>query len=118
MENGGCAPAFRAPAFACAPAPFPGAEIGGEGARIVLSASGDRGERVRAWDAETGDTVGEWGADGTACFGAAAGGFGAGVAHAPVTALCWGSGGEGERFGKTSFAVGTAEGVVRVYGPA
>ena len=45
-------------------------------------------------------------------------GFGAGVAHAPVTALCWGSGGEGERFGKTSFAVGTAEGVVRVYGPA
>ena len=118
MENGGCAPAFRAPAFACAPAPFPGAEIGGEGARIVLSASGDRGERVRAWDAETGDTVGEWGADGTACFGAAAGGFGAGVAHAPVTALCWGGGAESERFGKTSFAVGTAEGVVRVYGPA
>ena len=40
------------------------------------------------------------------------------VSKRPVTALCWGSGGEGERFGKTSFAVGTAEGVVRVYGPA
>ena len=113
------AASFRAPAFACAPAPLPGA---GARARVVLSASGDCGECVRAWDAETGDTVGEWGADGANLCGAAAGGFGtrgfsAGVAHAPITALCWGSGAESERFGKTSFAVGTAEGVVRVYGP-
>jgi WD40 repeat protein len=115
---------FRKPAFACAPAPF--RSEGAEGAQIsrtvVLSASGDRGECVRAWDAATGDTVAEWGADGAELGGGAGGfgarGFGAGVAHAPVTALCWGSGGEGERFGKTSFAVGTAEGVVRVYGPA
>ena len=118
------ASSFRKPAFACAPAPF--RSEGAEGEQIsrtvVLSASGDRGECVRAWDAATGDTVAEWGADGAELGGAAGGfgarGFGAGVAHAPVTALCWGSGGEGERFGKTSFAVGTAEGVVRVYGPA
>lgn len=121
---------FRKPAFACAPAPF--RSEGADGAQIsrtvVLSASGDRGECVRAWDAATGDTVAEWGADGAEMGGGAGGfgarGFGAGVAHGylvskkPVTALCWGSGGEGERFGKTSFAVGTAEGVVRVYGPA
>ena len=108
---------FRVPAFACSVAP-----LGLYNTRVVLTASGDRGERVRAWDAESGDTLAEWGADGAAAdsFGAA-GAFGArgfaGVAHAPVTALCWGSGPEGERFGKTSFAVWTAEGIVRVYGP-
>jgi hypothetical protein len=105
---------FRVPAFACS-----ASALGVSNTRVVLTASGDRGECVRAWDAESGDTLAEWGADGGAGGGAAAygaRGF-AGVAHAPVTALCWGSGPEGERFGKTSFAVGTAEGIVRVYGP-
>jgi WD40 repeat protein len=106
---------FRVPAFACS-----ASALGVSNTRVVLTASGDRGECVRAWDAESGDTLAEWGADGGVGGGAAAAygarGF-AGVAHAPVTALCWGSGPEGERFGKTSFAVGTAEGIVRVYGP-
>ena len=107
-------PAFAASAYA----------FGVDNKRVVLSASGSRGECVRAWDASSGDTIGEWGADGRSLDGA-----GASVAHqfreygmntgghASVTAACWGSGAEGARFGKTSFAVGNAEGVVRVYGP-
>jgi hypothetical protein len=108
---------FRPPVFACAPA-----SLGAGRGRLVLRGSGEWGERVRAWDAESGETVGEWGADGESIFGAAPAGGALGlglrgVARAPVTAACWGSGDEGEPFGRTSFAVGTADGIVRVYGP-
>jgi WD40 repeat protein len=107
-------PAFAASAYA----------FGVDNKRVVLSASGSRGECVRAWDASSGDTIGEWGADGRSLDGAGASaahqfreyGMNTG-GHASVTAACWGSGAEGARFGKTSFAVGNAEGVVRVYGP-
>ena len=106
--------ATSAPTFAAAPH-----ALGIDSKRLVLSASGDKGECVRAWDSLSGDTIGEWGADGRSVVdaGAAVRGYGMGVAHAPVTAACWGSGAEHEQFGKTSFAVGNAEGVVRVYGP-
>ena len=97
----------------------------GETDVMCVTTAGERGDGFRVSDVSTGDVVAEWGGDGeradVGCGGG--GGLGAGWARrvdeevSAVTAAGWGVGCLGDAFGGASFAVGTSDGVVRVYGP-
>ena len=96
----------------------------GETDVMCVTTAGERGDGFRVSDVSTGDVVAEWGGDGErADEGGGGGGLGAGWARrvdeevSSVTAAGWGVGFLGDAFGGASFAVGTSDGVVRVYGP-
>ena len=88
---------------------------------------GETGDGFRVFDASTGDVVAEWGGDGErtdvgvgATATAGVGGWRRSERDEPrpsITAAGWGCGALDGAFGGSSFAVGTSDGVVRVYGP-
>ena len=94
----------------------------GETDVMCVTTAGERGDGFRVSDVSTGDVVAEWGGDGERAD-VGGGGLGAGWARrvdeevSSVTAAGWGVGCLGDAFGGASFAVGTSDGVVRVYGP-
>ena len=101
----------------------------------ALTTTGETGDGFRVFDASTGDVVAEWGGDGErtdvgsgATPGATTMMMTAGVGgwrrsgrddetRPSITAAGWGCGATDGSFGGSSFAVGTSDGVVRVYGP-
>lgn len=100
----------------------------------ALTTTGETGDGFRVFDASTGDVVAEWGGDGERTdvgVGAMTSGstmMTAGVGgwrrsgrddetRPSITAAGWGCGATDGSFGGSSFAVGTSDGVVRVYGP-
>jgi len=101
----------------------------------ALTTTGETGDGFRVFDASTGDVVAEWGGDGertdvgvgamtsgsTTMMTAGVGGWrrsGRDDETRPsITAAGWGCGATDGAFGGSSFAVGTSDGVVRVYGP-
>ena len=92
---------------------------------VALTTTGETGDGFRVFDASTGDVVAEWGGDGERTdvgVGATAGvgGWRRSERDEPrpsITAAGWGCGALDGAFGGSSFAVGTSDGVVRVYGP-
>ena len=106
-------------------------QLGGAGC-LVLTSGGTFGETARVSDLATGSVVAEWGADGNqVVYDAGVSGYGAGYpsvgrwadeveaeeAAAPLTSVAWSAGGhQGEAHGAASFALGTSDGTVRVYG--
>ena len=103
--------------------PIGGVDVDGV---MALTTTGETGDGFRVFDASTGDVVAEWGGDGErtdAGVGATAG-FSRGWRRSErdeprpsITAAGWGCGALDGAFGGSSFAVGTSDGVVRVYGP-
>jgi hypothetical protein len=103
--------------------PIGGVDVDGV---MALTTTGETGDGFRVFDASTGDVVAEWGGDGertdagvgaTAVFGR---GWRRSERDEPrpsITAAGWGCGALDGAFGGSSFAVGTSDGVVRVYGP-
>jgi len=104
--------------------PMGGRDVDGVAA---LTTTGETGDGFRVFDASTGDVVAEWGGDGertdigaTATATAGVGGWRRSERDEPrasITAAGWGCGALDGAFGGSSFAVGTSDGVVRVYGP-
>jgi hypothetical protein len=94
---------------------------------VALTTTGETGDGFRVFDASTGDVVAEWGGDGErtdvgvgATATAGVGGWRRSERDEPrpsITAAGWGCGALDGAFGGSSFAVGTSDGVVRVYGP-
>lgn len=112
------------------------APVDGVDGVTALTTTGETGDGFRVFDASTGEVVAEWGGDGERTdFGVGATTPGsamtmmtAGVGgwrrsgredetRPSITAAGWGCGAPGGAFGGSSFAVGTSDGVVRVYGP-
>ena len=101
---------------------------------MALTTTGETGDGFRVFDASTGDVVAEWGGDGERTdvgVGAMTSGstmMTAGVGgwrrsgrddetRPSITAAGWGCGATDGSFGGSSFAGGTSDGGVRVYGP-